>query len=198
VKLQAPLAYFAFAAFSTKRIGDLQGRLEHFLRIVRLQAVVGHRWRGHPAAVDDHGRHRFHLVVGNHLVQLAQLDRHAEGVPGVQEGRAVDAVLRHPVDDRVVLVQADALLVHGVEHLGVHVAEAAQRFQRQVEVGFRIVGAGVGHVDAAHLDAVALLPDPFLESRFQAIAHRAVVHEELDHSTFLPAAWTGCGWARVT
>jgi hypothetical protein len=75
--------------------------------------------------------------------------------------------------------------VHGIEDLGVHVVEAAQRFQGQVQVGFRIGGAGVGHVDAAHLDAVALLLDPFLEARFQAIAHRAVVHEELDHLDLL-------------
>jgi hypothetical protein len=73
----------------------------------------------------------------------------------------------------------------GLEHLGVHLVDLAQRFQRQVQVGFRIVGAAERQVHALQDDIVTLLFDPLFELRFQRIAVRAVVHEELDHLDLL-------------
>ena len=100
---------------------------------------------------------------------------------GLAELRLVDALLRSPLGDRVVVVELDALDVDRVERGIVEFAQFADRFRRVVQLAdIGPLRAAEGHRHTPEADIGRQLRSPPTDQRMEVVAVGTAVGEELD------------------
>ena len=153
------------------------GDLDHALK------AAGHRAVGVVLARNAERRRAFDMVGLLDLHRAAHLAGDAKGLVGFLELGAVDALLGDPGKQHFGFVQALALGLQRLEHLGVHLVERgrAHGLQRVVDALQRLEAALKAHVHHAHRHILGRRLLPGLEGRLEVLAVRAAVREELDH-----------------
>src|SRR5690606_22548985 len=132
-------------------------------------------------AIDDHHRHAGDLVGHAELLGLFGTALHAEGVEGLEERLAIDAVAGDQISHLLRRFQLIALIVIGVEHGIMHRLLDVHRFQSQEQLSVQVPGTAEHGRNALEIHVVRQLLDPWVDDRFELVAMRAAVPEQLHH-----------------